>query len=342
MKTQLSQVTSSYEDELGDVHFKIENTVTFVVEGDLPSKDVFVFSAEVAVDPKADVFQRIATLIDLTTVTRGRAAALAKGQKNYLTASFTIDYPSLTVAVEGKRVIRARLDALIADWRAYQEKFLNPTTFDLPLGETPVVQASKEALKKALAEKNAREAEFADIASQLDASRQAAQFAATDLSQKLSAASACTQVLTLLTSAVSGQQAFNDNVVGAAGLLAAARTFFEAAKLFNGPAQNDFAAAVEAFGLVLGTSETAATELRRTTRGDLDAALAGVREKCALAQAQALQARGQKQAADAALATMQTKASLAEQAISTASAVVDAALVQVTNYCPNFNPATDL
>jgi hypothetical protein len=53
-------------------------------------------------------------------------------------------------------------------------------------------------------------------------------------------------------------------------------------------------------------------------------------------------ARTAKETADAAAATATTKVSLAEAALADAQAASDAALVTVKNYCPTFDPATDL
>ena len=64
--------------------------------------------------------------------------------------------------------------------------------------------------------------------------------------------------------------------------------------------------------------------------------------QCASLASDVAAAKEKKKQADAALATAQTKVTLAEAALEAASAAVDAALVTVKNYCPLFDPTTDL
>jgi hypothetical protein len=67
MKTRLNQECTSAEDATGALHFLIDNTISAVAPGDLPQAGIFLHQIVSSVDPKADVFMRIATLTDLTT-----------------------------------------------------------------------------------------------------------------------------------------------------------------------------------------------------------------------------------------------------------------------------------
>jgi hypothetical protein len=153
--TTLGQRCTVFLNEDGVQRFKIESSIDAVLAGDLPiygpspyTSHVFVHKVVVPTDPKSDTFLRVANVADLTTLALGRELALGLGQPLYLSTEFTVVYEDIATASSAKVLIQQRVDNLIADWHAYNEKFLAPlnapqsgppytySDIDLPLNQS--------------------------------------------------------------------------------------------------------------------------------------------------------------------------------------------------------------
>jgi hypothetical protein len=145
--TTLGQRCTVFLDAGGVQRFKIDSSIDSVLAGDLPvygtspfTSNVFVHKITVPADPKSDSFLRVANVADLTTLPLGREIAAGSGQSLYLSTAFTVTYDDIATASSAKLLIQQRVDNLIADWHAYNERFLAPavypadySTINLPL-----------------------------------------------------------------------------------------------------------------------------------------------------------------------------------------------------------------
>ena len=341
MKTTLVQDCTIYEDDSGTIQYRIESAISDLLLGDLPYPEIFLFQVGVPSDPKSDTFLRIAVLTDLTGQPRGRSTALARGETTYLAASFRIEYDDLSTAVQGKGVIQARIDDLISNWRLYSGEFAAPTAFDLPLASVSAVTAAKEKLRAAI---TARDSKNTDL-SQASSVFATKQDAATRAAGALALASSLATTSANLSSEVQALYTADSNYRGAtSGFLSAAGVF---SALAHGPADNGgtgspLAQGLTEFDLAITAMTNAAIADAQGAQPMLDALARELSTNSAALASQLSSARAAKQAADAAVASARTKVSLAEAALADAQADADSALVTVKNYCPSFDPATDL
>lgn len=340
-KTLLTQEASSYEDTGGTIHFKIENGLSRVHEGDLPYAEVFLHQVEVPNDPKADVFLRIATLTDLTAETRGRDAALALGKKTYLDSHFLIEFSDLDTAVQGKQVIQARIDDLISQWKTYQEKFTSPSTYEMPLADTSVVSAAKIALVKALTDLETKEKTLEELKADLKVKQTAATDVASRIGEAQTRSDECASLNAILAQVYAGENAFRQSVIA---FISDCRVFDSQASQHQGTFSEDlsFPGKIADFEAAVVRGDVAVQTEASSARGLLEKLVSQAATQCAKFQTDVTSARLRKQAADAAVAAAQTKVVLAEAEVTAAQAVADAALVTVSNYCPLFDPAKDL
>lgn len=114
-------------------HFELSTMVTELVEDDLPYPDIFVYKIDLVDDPKEDVFQRIGTVQDLTTLARGRDTAMARKESTYLSSTCTLSYADAPTANDAKQLIQARVDALILAWRTYTTELSDDSLTEFPL-----------------------------------------------------------------------------------------------------------------------------------------------------------------------------------------------------------------
>ena len=95
--------------------------------GELRNPNVFVMKVADRINAKADVFQRVARIADLTTLPQGRAAGLAANPVGvnfeYLTPLVFLAYQDLATAKAGAQAIQDRVGALITQWVDYNTAF---------------------------------------------------------------------------------------------------------------------------------------------------------------------------------------------------------------------------
>jgi len=322
-KTTISQNCQSTLDSTGTTRFDITTTIEWLYPGDLPQSEIFVQHVTAANDPKADAFQRIATLYDLTTITSGRARALEKGESTYLARSFTLSYQDLQTANEAKKLVQSRIDRLISDWKIYTSEFTSSSQTLFPLATPGILQARIDAFVAAkqargAAEIVASDAERALTDVQADAVRKnAALTQATALRMEcLQATNSLTQLSgtynsfwTSVNSALSGLRVYIDGQpAGSVGALEAIRDAFSAALA-------DQAAPGEAV---------------------LAALLADALQACALRATELSSAVTAKAIADGAAATAQTDLTVAQAEAAAATAAAEAAYALVKEVCPSY------
>ena len=157
--------------------YSIESVITSA--GDLPFTEVFVFRIDDPANPRSDVlahvadplilqrasngdiyvktvsadlvtfsgdvFTRVSNPSELTTLSRNRDTALARGQREYLSASLLLAYADLPVATAAGKTVLDRVSALVANWRAYKADFLtsSPVNYNLPQLDIGVEAALK-------------------------------------------------------------------------------------------------------------------------------------------------------------------------------------------------------
>jgi hypothetical protein len=338
MKTRLNQECTSTEDAAGTLHFLIDNTITAVADGDLPQADIFLHQIVSSLDPKADVFMRIATLSDLTLEAKGRDTALLLQKSVYLSPRFTLDYSDLPTAVQGKQIIQARIDDLILNWRLYQTQFVNPHNTDLPLAESSVVTSAKDALKSALKDVTTKTADLATFKLAYDTAIAASARAAVASAAARKRAASCSQfnsTLVQINSALTTYRTANDT------FRTDSNSFRLSVEGVADPSSNLYAQAQSHQAILDGAANASWVE-STSSKALLAKLLADMSSQCASLEGEALVAESEKKKADEAAGTAQTKISLAETALATAQAIADAALVTVKNYCPLFDPLTDL
>lgn len=327
--TTVQQDCTSTVDALGVLVFKIVTSVTFVKEGDLPSAEIFVYQIVANADPKSDVFLRIATLADLSSLPRGRENALQASVTYYLSSSFSIQYSDITVATEAKGLVRARIDQLIADWILAQSSFYNPTTFELPAVESTVIEAAKSEYYAAKTTKVA--ADVAVLAA-LDAVA-AAQAAATTANDSMTAASdrrsECVLQNSSLGAAVDATAALKQSCNDVIGQMVPVYENIGDPPVSTLTHYTLLKAPHDTFVGAVG-SETATSSL--TTLSD------SMGSSCADRGTELNSAATAKTSADRAVATAQTDAQSAQAEATAAAAALDKALVKVLAYCPTFDP----
>lgn len=327
----------------GVVKFRINTSVAEVKVGDLPFPDVFVHQVVINNDPKSDKFLRVSSIVDLTTLPRGRDAALNAKSKNYLTSSFLVEFDDVTTATAAKKLIAARVDQLVLDWIKYNNEFVNPELTNIPVVPSSIVTTAKNDYKQA---KNTRVAAEADLAAK-DAALTTALAAASAAAQKLTDATAasigCTQNLALLSSAQSAINTFLAPSGTADGLVGSSKTFVEQAYTFesaNDGTENTvttFEGQISGYESVLNSFNGALTTVRQSGLASLTAAYNAISLECTNAQGAVTTAATEKTNADTAAATAQTNKTLAEAAVTAAKAVEATARTHLEQVCPDYD-----
>lgn len=106
--------------------------VSATMPHELPHLNVFVMTVVDRLDPFRDTLVRIANLADLTTLTIGRAPALADADAAneqdviYLADSSVNRYDTVETAIAAAKAFQDRINALITEWIAFR------TTFNAP------------------------------------------------------------------------------------------------------------------------------------------------------------------------------------------------------------------
>jgi hypothetical protein len=339
MKTTLTQDCRGYADEAGTIRYRIENSITYVLPGDLPFPEIFLFQVGSAGDPKSDTFLRIAVLTDLTGAARGRDPALSQERPTYLAATFAIEYADLATAVQARSIIQARVDDLVDNWRTYQEEFLAGPTVALPLATSSVVAAAKEALRTALSVRDSRSSDLTKVSATLTVATATASSAATTLARATTLSNAFSDLYNRTLTLYTGDQNYRAE---AEALLSACQAFSAVVHAASGQDTAGLTGALAAFDAAITAMQNAGASDTRTVRPFLQDLESRVANEYAARAGELSAARTAKETADASAAAATTKVSLAEAALADAQAATDAALVTVKNYCPNFDPAKDL
>ena len=109
----------------------------FTQAGDMPDTFIFVKQIVLPLDPKADLFKRVARIVDITTLPKGRNAGLVGDPKykgEYLASVVQLSYGDLGTAVAAQDVIKNQVSQLIKDWIVARDKFLaTPVPESIPL-----------------------------------------------------------------------------------------------------------------------------------------------------------------------------------------------------------------
>lgn len=130
--------------------------VSATIPAQLPHLSVFVHRVVDTVDPKQDVFTRVARVSDLTLLPIGRAAGIAMPQAEgmvYLSTAVTNSYADLETAQAAATAVQDRVNALIEAWVKVQTSFAaaGPATalYTLPRGSASQSEALIAAYKLA-------------------------------------------------------------------------------------------------------------------------------------------------------------------------------------------------
>lgn len=320
-KTTLAQTCTTAADALGSIRFQIDNTVTVVAAGDLPTKCVFVYQLGTPNDPKSDTFLRVGTVQDITNTVIGREAALLTQKATYLAAGFTISYADIATAVTAKQLIQARVDQLIADWRLYSLSFSGDATVELPLQDASRVQAKKDAYAAAKVAKATADAAVVVASAALLEKTSAASLAAEKQLLYQTLSTQCSAVTTAVTGIVSAEATLRTAAQSFRAGVASAATLAEAQLL------------AASFAATLATADT-------TLHAPLLALQTTLTTDCASRQQAAVSAAGERATADAAIGAAQRTAILARQTAQTAQTAQESALAEALAICPSFDPAT--
>lgn len=323
MPTTLTQTSSVARTADGLTRFQILNVMTSVAAGALPSTKVFVFSVVDSANPKADAFERVADLVDLTTLPGSRDGAINQEQNNYLSDRLMLEYDDVVTASSAKQQLQARLDDLISQWQLYSTTFTGAPSVSFPLPESSVVTTAKAAYSQAKVAKVTADAAVQTASQTVSSAVSAAAGTDAALTSAQARASTATYLSSIADLATAGESAFR----------AAAATFLAAATVADAGLTDGgtFASAITAF-----------TAARGSEAADGQANVASLQTQLAVqvvaAAAEVSSARAGKQAADAAVATARAALTRAQQAAAAATAAVDQALVAASELIPDFAP----
>lgn len=137
-------------------------TSSLSTPGSLPTGAIFVYQISDRLDPKSDVFNRVAVVADLTTLPNGRDAGLlanpASNVFEYLTSTVVNSYADLATAVAAQQVIQDRVGVLVADWESYSNTFEAepPVLINVPTNPTVTPPSTQVFINAYAAAKLAR------------------------------------------------------------------------------------------------------------------------------------------------------------------------------------------
>lgn len=345
--TQVLTAPETYE-------YKIETTVTY--RGELPNTQIFVYTILAASDPGLDTFARVATVGDIdgtVALSISRDAAVLAGATEFLSSYFSIQYPDLTVAAQAKTAITTRINELINNWVVYRDQFMLNDGVDqfFPTGDPAFEQTLKDAYAEAKQLRVAAEVDVTVATTELalaekDVTNAQAVYAIykaeVDFCQK-----------THLADWVTLNGALGTLLSGEAGFVAASKTqFCTLATLALGvpvtwrpldaqiislsaisPAYGLWIAAIDAFESTQHGYNTTGAPARIAV-GD------GLLVFCQNAAAKIAWSYGVVTSAEALVADAVTTKKEAEASLASAQAAEDAALANVMEVCPTFDPAS--
>lgn len=299
-QTTLKQKCTIAKQLDGTQRFEILSNVDYVRAGDLPHGDVFVNEIVQSNNPKSDKFKRVAQLADLTSLPRGRTKALEQGKTLYLASTNVITYDAVAVAVTAKKVVQARIDDLITQWKDYTQRFLVPDEFELPLVAPSIVKAAKDAYLLAKTARIEKDAALVTAQAGYDAKSLLATRAGADLTAAISRQSSCSQIQALMASVILGENTFRTAAQVFAGVATGpsdALTAFNAARTAE---TRDGQAMLAALSTLINTecsNETTAVTSAAAVKAQSDADLAAAQTTLTVAQAEATKAQDDEDAA---------------------------------------------
>lgn len=318
----------------GVVSFNVSARFT-PVEGDLPDgvNGVFLMRAVAPLDPKADVFVRVAVLGDLGVAATSReisldparyepaaknyiASTVPKPTGYYLTPNLTLGFDRLDVAIQSKAVIEQRIDSLILDWKTYRNSLYADIEQVFPLDNAGLVADAKTKYYDSVAAVTAAQDALAAATSAYDDAVAARSSASTELarlealqpqvcSTKTFLDSFITAYATYFNEVTGGRKTLRDNVTPSTALTAEAELF-----------KNLSEAYVTSFGTAYARATSACTTLTNQ-QTNAQASVEGAKNDVATYD-------GQKRAAQKSLDAAQTAKA--------------AALAELLAVCPSFVP----
>lgn len=150
-KTTLAQDCTNVTLSNGERRFQLKGALTYLKPGDLPGTEIFVHEVQADNDPKADRFLRVANVVDLTRLPRGRESALRLGSPVYLSSALLLQYEDIAVAIQAKKLLTVRVDQLISDWLRYRTEFITPSQVTLPQADANALTQARLAYAAARA-----------------------------------------------------------------------------------------------------------------------------------------------------------------------------------------------
>jgi hypothetical protein len=324
-QTTLKQASSVTRQLDGTQRFEILSHITFVKVGDLPHGDVFVNQIINTTNPKTDKFLRVAQVADLTSLPRGRDKALEQEKSTYVASTNVSSYSTLIVAVQAKKVLQARIDELIYQWKLYSQQLISPDEFEFPLVPSSIVNAAKDAYYAAKSVSDTKDIALLSAQADYNLKNLLATRAASDLNAAIARQSSCSQIQSLMTAAVTGENTFRTASVA----FSAAASTFETS--VNGGVNPTFEANIATFN-------NAITAEASQGQAILSALQSMINAECANETTAVTTAAAAKTTADAALASAQTTLTVAQAEATAAQADEDAALDAVIDVCPDFEP----
>jgi len=345
IKTEVTQECIPVELDDG---MKYQITTTVVVPGELPDVYLFVHDVIDLVDPKQDVFVRVANPYDLENIVTTRAAAITNGTKRYRANAFVVRYTDVELAVQAKQAVLQRVDTAVNTWYVFRSEFEVPAPPPpLPILYRPetdeeylqtLVNAYKAAIEaRVAAEADAVTAQAAVTTAEAEAAAAAAMVLIYEKETTFCQTARTTYWLSPLglLSGVSNlssksQQFFNDsktiyNTYGACGT-------YPACSALPGTWQYDLHAKLLVMEAALtGTGGWSTSE---PYMGLMDTVLASF---CSAATVGYTTAVNTKSSKDLAVANAQTAKEKADASVATAQANEDAALAAIMTACPTFD-----
>lgn len=312
--------------------FRIVSSLESIEVGDLPHAYIFVHKIVDATDPKSDEFQRIASLADLTTLKTSRDTAVRAADTLFLGASCTNYQDNVSLAVDAKVVVQARVDDLILGWRKFTQSFLTPTSVVIPLVEASLVTAAKNNYTLAKTETTTATTALATANTNLTLAQHEATFYEQDYNNKVEVQRQVQAFSYLALSAETGMASFRT----------ASSTFMYAGIDYRNQVLADGAVPgpTTTFGNAITTYGNVLNGEAATTQQTISTLSSQVSSYAAVMAAQVAAALALLNVKKAAVTTAQAAVASAETTLATAQANEASTLAAVLDVCPNFNPVT--
>lgn len=322
-KTTIVPSVSVLSDENGIVHFNVSMVITFVATGDLPSKNVFVYQIADVDNPKLDVFLRVGSIQDVTTLPTGRDVAILQSKTTYLSSNAAVSFTDAESADQAKALILTRLNTLIGDWTTYNTSLSDTTPITLPTVSPDVVNAYKAQYAAQKTASTTAQLALVSANATLTAAKKTASDAGTDLTNALADSAYCNTTQSLL------QKGIQDETV----FVSAMTNFISSTLAYI--AANSTDPNISVLRANTATAQ-AALNLEPTAMAELNQALARVTTEC-MDDASAVDAAMlAKSTADSALGTATSAQAQAAQTLAAAQALQNATLQKLLVVCPDF------